>query len=159
MQRINVLSIQRTSAADRAKIEGVDPAIQLTDAGGWYDGEIRETSEICASIGVSERTLRLCCAEFLGMAPSEYARLRRMNLVRAALRHAESYANLHGRRRVRHELCQRFCRQNHQMVSHRLRLGDERDIAIRRPRSPRQLDCEAAVKGRPRDFIANTRKI
>jgi phosphoglycerate dehydrogenase-like enzyme len=43
MQRINVLSIQRISAEDRAKIEAVDPAIRLTDAGGWYDGEIRET--------------------------------------------------------------------------------------------------------------------
>ncbi len=43
MQRINVLSIQRISAEDRAKIEAVDPAIALTDAGGWYDGEIRET--------------------------------------------------------------------------------------------------------------------
>jgi phosphoglycerate dehydrogenase-like enzyme len=43
MQRINVLSIQRISAEDRAKIEAVDPAIELTDAGGWYDGEIRET--------------------------------------------------------------------------------------------------------------------
>ena len=43
MQRINVLSIQRISAEDRAKIEAVDPTIELTDAGGWYDGEIRET--------------------------------------------------------------------------------------------------------------------
>ena len=43
MQRINVLSIQRISAEDRAKIQAVDPAIELTDAGGWYDGEIRET--------------------------------------------------------------------------------------------------------------------
>jgi phosphoglycerate dehydrogenase-like enzyme len=43
MQRINVLSIQRISAEDRAKIEAVDPAIRLTDAGGWYDGEIRDT--------------------------------------------------------------------------------------------------------------------
>src|SRR6202047_2583163 len=43
MQRINVLSIHRTSTEDRRKIEAVDPAIQLTDAGGWYDGEIRET--------------------------------------------------------------------------------------------------------------------
>src|SRR6201987_3662703 len=43
MQRINVLSIQRISAEDRAKIEAVDPAIQLIDAGGWYDGEIGET--------------------------------------------------------------------------------------------------------------------
>jgi phosphoglycerate dehydrogenase-like enzyme len=43
MQRTNVLTIQRISAEDRAKIEAVDPAIQTTDAGGWYDGEIRET--------------------------------------------------------------------------------------------------------------------
>src|SRR6202048_229047 len=43
MQRINVLSMQRISAKDRAKIEAFDPAIELTDAGGWYDGEIRET--------------------------------------------------------------------------------------------------------------------
>ena len=43
MQRINVLSITHISAEDRAKIEAVDPAVQLTDAGGWYDGEIRDT--------------------------------------------------------------------------------------------------------------------
>ena len=46
------------------------------------------TSEICASIDVSERTLRACCAQFLGMGPSRYLRLRRLNLVRAALRRA-----------------------------------------------------------------------
>src|SRR4051812_5860562 len=39
---VNVLAIQRISAADRSQIEAVDPAIRLTDAGGWYDGEIRE---------------------------------------------------------------------------------------------------------------------
>ena len=43
MQRINVLSIQRVSAEDRAKIEVLDPMIRFIDAGGWYDGEIRET--------------------------------------------------------------------------------------------------------------------
>src|SRR3984893_3957905 len=43
MQRINVLAIQRLGAEDRSKIEAVDPAIRLTDAGGWYDGEIRQT--------------------------------------------------------------------------------------------------------------------
>ena len=43
MRTINVLAMQRTSAADRARIEAVDPAIRLTDAGGWFDGEIRET--------------------------------------------------------------------------------------------------------------------
>ncbi len=43
MRTLDVLSIQRTSATDRARIEAVDPAIRLTDAGGWFDGEIRDT--------------------------------------------------------------------------------------------------------------------
>ena len=43
MRTVNVLSIERISAEDRAKIEAVDAAIQFTDAGGWFDGEIRET--------------------------------------------------------------------------------------------------------------------
>ncbi len=43
MRTVDVLNIQRVSAADRARIEAVDPAVRLTDAGGWFDGEIRET--------------------------------------------------------------------------------------------------------------------
>jgi glyoxylate/hydroxypyruvate reductase len=43
MQTVNVLSLVPVSARDRARIEAVDPAIRFTDAGGWYDGEIRET--------------------------------------------------------------------------------------------------------------------
>ena len=45
--------------------------------------------ELCAAVGVPERTLRMCCAEFLGMSPGSYARLRRLNLVHAALRRAD----------------------------------------------------------------------
>lgn len=43
MRHVNVLSIQRISAEERRQIEAVDPAVRLTDAGGWFDGEIRET--------------------------------------------------------------------------------------------------------------------
>src|SRR5215469_10985621 len=43
MRKIDVLNIQRLGAAERVKIEGVDPAIRLTDAGGSFDGEYRET--------------------------------------------------------------------------------------------------------------------
>lgn len=43
MRRVDVLSIQRISAADLAKIAAVNPAVRLIDAGGWFDGEIRET--------------------------------------------------------------------------------------------------------------------
>jgi phosphoglycerate dehydrogenase-like enzyme len=43
MRTLDILAIQRISAADRGRIEAVDPAIRLTDAGGWFDGEIRDT--------------------------------------------------------------------------------------------------------------------
>jgi AraC-like DNA-binding protein len=42
--------------------------------------------EICATLGVSERLLRSLCAQHLGMGPVGYDRLRRMSLVRRALR-------------------------------------------------------------------------
>ncbi len=43
------------------------------------------TPELCAAVGVPERTLRMCCSEFVGRSPVNYARLRRLNLVRSAL--------------------------------------------------------------------------
>jgi phosphoglycerate dehydrogenase-like enzyme len=39
----NILTLTRLSAADRAQIRAVDPTVVLTDAGGWFDGEFRET--------------------------------------------------------------------------------------------------------------------
>ncbi len=44
---------------------------------------------LCAEIGVPERTLRMCCAEFLGVSPTRYLLLRRLNKARAALRRAD----------------------------------------------------------------------
>ena len=43
MRALEVVSILRTGAEERAMIRAVDPGIELTDAGGWFDGEIRET--------------------------------------------------------------------------------------------------------------------
>jgi phosphoglycerate dehydrogenase-like enzyme len=43
MRTLNILTLTRLNAADRAKIEAVDPAVRLTDAAGWFDGEYRET--------------------------------------------------------------------------------------------------------------------
>ena len=44
---------------------------------------------LCAEIGVAERTLRMCCAEFLGVSPTRYLLLQRLNRARAALRRAD----------------------------------------------------------------------
>lgn len=58
---------------------------RLEDLLAANSGRPLHLAEICATIGVSERTLRLCCQEHLGMGPIQYLWLRRMNLAHAAL--------------------------------------------------------------------------
>ena len=43
-------------------------------------------TEICAELGLSERSLREWCNKHLGMGPSRYSRLRRMQQVQRILR-------------------------------------------------------------------------
>src|ERR1700732_5204717 len=53
-----------------------------------YLSEPLDTTELCERIAVTERTLRSCCAEFLGMSPTRYVLLRRLSRARVALRDA-----------------------------------------------------------------------
>jgi AraC-like DNA-binding protein len=48
------------------------------------------SDEICAALDVSRRMLRMCCGEHLGMGPTPYIRLRRLQLARRALRCADA---------------------------------------------------------------------
>lgn len=59
MRNINILAIQRISAADRAKIEANDPAIQLIDAGGWFDAAHRELKAAQANLVQTEKMASL----------------------------------------------------------------------------------------------------
>jgi AraC-like DNA-binding protein len=52
---------------------------------GEAEGEPLYVAEICARIGVQERTLRNHCFEYLGISPHRYLWLRRMHLARRAL--------------------------------------------------------------------------
>jgi transcriptional regulator GlxA family with amidase domain len=45
--------------------------------------------ELCGEIGVPERTLRTCCAKFLGVSPARYLLLQRLNKARSALQCAD----------------------------------------------------------------------
>ena len=45
--------------------------------------------EFCELLEVSDRTLRSCCTDFLGMSPNRYVRLRQLREVRGALRDAD----------------------------------------------------------------------
>ncbi len=53
-----------------------------------YEHRIPSLKELCIALGVPERSLRASCAQHLGMSPMSYLRLRRMKLVRHALRSA-----------------------------------------------------------------------
>jgi AraC-like DNA-binding protein len=52
-------------------------------------GEPLPMTRLCELIGVTESTLRSCCAEFLGMSPIRYVLLRRLSRARVALRDAD----------------------------------------------------------------------
>ena len=43
-------------------------------------------AELCRELGISERSLRLCCLEHMGMSPKRYLLLRRIHLFRKVLR-------------------------------------------------------------------------
>ncbi len=43
MPMLNILTLTRLNAAERSRIEAVDPSVRLIDAAGWFDGEYRKT--------------------------------------------------------------------------------------------------------------------
>jgi AraC-like DNA-binding protein len=53
------------------------------------DGVPLDMLEISKKIGISARTLRLACQEQLGMSPTQYILLRRMQAVRRVLQKAD----------------------------------------------------------------------
>jgi AraC-like DNA-binding protein len=66
-----------------------DIMVRFEEALTAHVGSQLKMPALCEAMGVSERTLRVCCAESLGISPMRYFVLRRLNLVRSALRHAD----------------------------------------------------------------------
>lgn len=64
--------------------------VRFEDAIAAHGHQRLNLPEVCFAIGVPQRTLRACCTEFLGMSPTRYHLMRRLNMVRSALLHANS---------------------------------------------------------------------
>jgi AraC-like DNA-binding protein len=88
-------------------------------------------TEICAAIGVAERTLRASCEEHMGMGPIRYLSLRRMHLVRRALLRAASTEATVTRLATDHG----FWELGHFSVAYRELFGESPSESLRRPPS------------------------
>ena len=93
-------------------------------------------SELCELIGVTERTLRSCCAEFLGISPSRYVLLRRLKRVQVALPDADpatpSVAEIASGRG--------FTELGRFAGAYRIAFGESPSTTLRRSRGPGILD-------------------
>jgi AraC-like DNA-binding protein len=66
-----------------------DIMVRFEDVLTEHRGPQLNMPALCSAIGVPERTLRVCCTEFLGMSPTRYLLLQRLNMARSTLRRAD----------------------------------------------------------------------
>jgi AraC-like DNA-binding protein len=85
-------------------------------------------AEICAAIGVSERTLRVCCQQQLGMAPIHYLWQRRMCLARRSLQNADRAVTTVTEIATEHG----FCELGRFSVEYRALFGESPSATLRR---------------------------
>jgi AraC-like DNA-binding protein len=86
---VNCLSADDTNGSLKTRRHHADIMVRFEDALTTQGGPQMNMRALCAAIGVPERTLRMCCTEFLGMSPTRYMLLRRLNMARSALRRAD----------------------------------------------------------------------
>ncbi len=87
--------------------------------------------ELCKTICVAERSLRMCCLNVLGTSPSHYIRLRRLNLVHMALQHADPTTTKISEIAARYG----FSEFGRFSVFYRTIFGETPSASLRRPRS------------------------
>jgi transcriptional regulator GlxA family with amidase domain len=86
---VNCLTAGDANADLKTRQNHADIMVRFEDALAANRDPHLNVPALCAAIGVPERTLRVCCTEFLGMSPSRYLLLRRLNMARSALRRAD----------------------------------------------------------------------
>jgi AraC-like DNA-binding protein len=86
---VNCLTADDINGNLETRQHHADIMVRFEDELTTHIGRQLSIPQLCADIGVPERTLRMCCAEFLGISPTRYFLLRRLNMARSALRCAD----------------------------------------------------------------------
>jgi AraC-like DNA-binding protein len=87
---VTCLTTARARTDEYAKRRHAGIMVRFEEVLSEHISQPLDMPELCTLLAVSDRTLRLCCAEFLGMSPTEYVPLRRLEAVRRALRNVKS---------------------------------------------------------------------
>jgi AraC-like DNA-binding protein len=88
---VTCLTTANARAHGHAKRNHASIMVRFEEVLAEHLGRPLGMSELCALVAVSDQTLRLCCAEFLGMSPTHYVLLRRLEAARRALRDANPH--------------------------------------------------------------------
>jgi AraC-like DNA-binding protein len=86
---VNCLTADEAERNPKTRQHHADIMARFEDALAVYADPHLNLGALCSAIGVPERTLRMCCSEFLGMSPTRYYLLRRLNMARSELRRAD----------------------------------------------------------------------
>jgi len=86
---VNCLTADGANGNRKTQPHHADIMVRFEDALAAHSGPQPNMPALCSAVGVPERTLRVCCTEFLGMSPTRYLLLRRLNMARSALRRAD----------------------------------------------------------------------
>jgi AraC-like DNA-binding protein len=86
---INCLYANEMNGTSKARHQHTAVMARFEDILSKRSDQKLSMPRLCSELGVPERTLRMCCAEFLGLSPTRYILLRRLNRARAALRSAD----------------------------------------------------------------------
>jgi AraC-like DNA-binding protein len=86
---IHCLAADETDDSPRTRQHRSAVMIRFEEKLGRHIDQKLNMPALCAEIGVPERTLRMCCVAFLGVSPTRYLLLQRLNKARSALRRAD----------------------------------------------------------------------
>jgi AraC-like DNA-binding protein len=86
---INCLAANETDDNPKTRHRHAAVMVRFEETLSKRIGQKLDMPALCAELGVPARTLRMCCAKFLGVSPARYLLLQRLNKARGALRRAD----------------------------------------------------------------------